>query len=165
MATIRVFSNKTLTHPAGLAKCAIGAGGFARQKTEGDNATPLGDWPLRRVLYRADRISRPRTGLKTTPLTRRDAWCDASDDAMYNRKVSLPHPASAEPLWRHDHLYDILVVLGYNDEPPAARRGSAIFLHLAHGNYSATRGCVAVALDDLLRMLPFLGPCDSIKIG
>ena len=60
-----------------------------------------------------------------------DGWCDAPDDPNYNRLVSLPYPASAEHLWRDDNVYDLIAVLGYNDDPVVPGKGSAIFLHIA----------------------------------
>ncbi|MHA1600811.1 MAG: L,D-transpeptidase family protein, partial [Alphaproteobacteria bacterium] len=41
--------------------CAIGRGGVIREKHEGDGATPIGCWPMRRVLYRPDRVGAPAT--------------------------------------------------------------------------------------------------------
>ena len=45
--------------------CAVGRGGVVGRKTEGDGATPAGCWPLRRVLFRADRLETPPGGLPT----------------------------------------------------------------------------------------------------
>ena len=45
------------------------------------------------------------------------------DDPAYNQPVRLPYPASAEPLWRDDRVYDLIVVLGYNDDPVVAGAG------------------------------------------
>ncbi len=39
-------------------------------------------------------------------------------------------------MWRDDHLYDLVAVLGYNDDPVVPGKGSAIFLHLARPNFS-----------------------------
>ncbi len=67
--------------------------------------------------------------------------------------VELPINASAEALWRDDAVYDIIGVLGWNDDPVQPGRGSAIFLHLARPDFSPTEGCVALAPDDLRHVL------------
>ncbi len=66
---------------------------------------------------------------------------------------SIPTPASAERLWRDDGLYDLVVVLGHNDDPVVPGRGSAIFLHLARPDYAPTEGCAALARADLEALL------------
>lgn len=139
-------------------RCALGRGGVTANKREGDGATPAGSFPLRRVLYRPDRLPRPATGLPARRLRPQDGWCDDPDDPNYNRQVRLPYRAHCERLWRDDALYDLIVVLGYNDAPVVPGRGSAIFLHVAHPDYAPTEGCVALARDDLLGGL---GDCDS----
>lgn len=149
---------------AGGWRCAIGRGGIRRSKREGDGATPIGRWPLRRVLYRPDRVDPPETALPTAALSRRDAWCDDPAHAAYNRPVRLPFEAGHEVLWREDGLYDIIVVPAYNDEPPVPGAGSAIFLHVAHPDYACTAGCVALARGDLLAALHRLGPGDGLQV-
>ena len=88
----------------------------------------------------------------------------APDDPRYNRLVTLPYPSSAETMWRDDHLYDLVAVLGFNDDPVVAGRGSAIFLHLAKPDYADTHGCVALARDDALAALAQLRPGDAVVI-
>ncbi len=44
-------------------------------------------------------------------------------------------------------------VLGWNDAPVRRGEGSAIFLHVAHPDYSPTEGCVALGRADLLAVL------------
>jgi len=134
-------------------RCALGPAGIRADKREGDGATPAGNFPLRRVLWRADRLAAPQTGLPVAPIGPADGWCDAPADVAYNRPVRLPYPASAERLWRDDAAYDVLVVLGHNDDPPRPGLGSAIFLHVAPADYAPTQGCVALALPDLLALL------------
>jgi L,D-peptidoglycan transpeptidase YkuD (ErfK/YbiS/YcfS/YnhG family) len=56
-------------------------------------------------------------------------------------------------------------VLGYNDDPVYAGKGSAIFLHLARPDFSATHGCVALAYDDALAAIEQLQPGDSVQIS
>ena len=146
-------------------RCAIGRSGIAARKMEGDGATPAGRFPLRRVLYRADRADRPRTGLPCQAIASRDGWCDAPGDPRYNRPVGHPYPASAERLWRADACYDLLAVIGFNDDPVVDGAGSAIFLHVARPGYAPTEGCVALAMEDLRTVLAGWRPDDGIAIG
>lgn len=155
---IVVRPNGTLAWGGRQVRCALGRGGVRAEKREGDGATPAGWFPLRRVLYRADRIARPRTRLSASPLDRDDGWCDDPADPRYNRPVKLPCAARHEILWRDDEIYDLVVVLGFNDDPPAPGRGSAIFLHVARADYSPTAGCVALRLADLVDLL---ADCDA----
>jgi L,D-peptidoglycan transpeptidase YkuD (ErfK/YbiS/YcfS/YnhG family) len=150
---------------AGKRRAAIGPGGIAVKDGEGDGITPLGTFPVREVFYRADRIAKPDAALPVRAIQKDDGWCDAPADTNYNRPVKLPYRASAENMWREDHLYDLVVVLGYNDDPVVPGKGSAIFLHLAKPSYAPTQGCVALARDDLLAALAQLRPGDRIQIG
>lgn len=148
-------SEQGLTMPDGrVVKCAIGRGGIHKTKREGDGVTPVGDWPLRYGYYRADRLgTAPQTHLSMTPIQPDDGWCDAPDDANYNKAVKKPYAASHEDMWREDELYDIVVVLGHNDDPPVPGNGSAIFLHVARPGYKPTEGCVALPRETLVELL------------
>lgn len=145
-------------------RCAIGRGGIREEKIEGDGATPVGRFALRRALYRPDRLDPPETGLSLAPIEPDLGWCDAPADPMYNRQVGLPYPASHERLWRDDHLYDVIVVLGHNDDPPRPGAGSAIFMHVARPDYGPTEGCVALRLPDLLEVLAACEPTDYVRV-
>ena len=145
--------------------CALGRSGCRAAKREGDGATPLGLWKPRAVYYRADRVGRPRSGLPVRVLRPHDGWCDAPGDANYNRPVRHPYAASAERLWRADALYDVIVVLGYNERPRVQGRGSAIFMHVARPGFQPTEGCIALARAHLLRVLERLGPAWVIDVG
>ena len=151
----------------GETRCALGWGGVveAAAKREGDGATPLGAWPLVRVLWRPDRGERPVTALATAPIALDDGWSDDPADPAYNRPVAHPHPHSAERLWREDGLYDVLVVLAHNDRPPVPGLGSAVFLHCAKPGFPPTQGCVALARADLLAVLARAGPGDALTVS
>ena len=144
--------------------CVLGRSGITNHKTEGDGATPAGCFTLRRILFRPDRIDRPVSALLVAPIGPHDGWCDDPRDPAYNRPVPLPYPASAETLWRDDGVYDIIVVLGHNDDPVVPGRGSAIFLHIARENFSPTKGCVALARADLIHILATVHLDDSLEI-
>ena len=145
-------------------RCAVGRRGVGHKEREGDGVTPTGIWPLRRVLYRPDRQSAPHTALPISPITEDDGWCDAPADENYNMAVKLPYPASAEALWRADDLYDIVVVLGFNDAPVIAGKGSAIFLHVAARDFAPTEGCVALKKEKLLALLSEISAGAKIRI-
>jgi L,D-peptidoglycan transpeptidase YkuD (ErfK/YbiS/YcfS/YnhG family) len=146
--------------------CALGRSGViaAADKREGDGATPLGSWAMRRVVYRPDRGARPQTRLPVEVIAPEDGWCDAPEDPRYNRPTTLPYPASCERMWRDDELYDIVCILAHNDDPPVAGMGSAIFLHVAKPGYPPTEGCVALARPDLEALLALAQPGDVLAV-
>lgn len=165
--TVRRSGTQWIAEIGGAAyRCALGRGGVveAAAKREGDGATPLGSWPLRCLHYRPDRIFPPPNGLPLREIRADDGWCDDPADAAYNRLVKLPYAARHERLWRDDHLYDLVGELGYNDSPPRAGAGSAIFLHLARPGYTPTEGCVALARNDLLAAVAQLTPDSRVVV-
>jgi len=135
---------------AGLTcRAAIGKAGVTARKREGDQATPAGLHKVLRLLYRADRLRPPSCAVPLEPIGPADAWCDDPNDPAYNRPMTLPHPASHEPLWRQDCLYDLIGILDWNMSPPIPHRGSAIFLHVATPDLAPTAGCIALTMPDL----------------
>lgn len=161
----QVTSDGTLTYPGGAFRCALGRGGIRADKREGDGATPVGAFALRRVLYRPDRVAPPETALPVTAIQPMDGWCDDAADPAYNRPVTLPHLASHEEMWRADGLYDVVVVIGHNDDPIVPGMGSAVFMHVAKSDYEPTAGCVALALPDLLTLLKHCAPGDRLCVA
>ncbi|WP_290980440.1 L,D-transpeptidase family protein [Hyphomicrobium sp.] len=135
--------------------CALGRSGMRALKREGDGATPLGRFPVRQIMVRSG-VKPPLSVLKTRAIRRNDGWCDSPCDRNYNRPVKLPYPASAERLWRGDGLYDVVVVLAYNDVPRVRNRGSAIFMHIARPDFAPTEGCIALRERDLRRLIALL---------
>lgn len=152
-------------------RCGLGGTGMTYRKREGDNATPIGRWPVIDVLYRPDRM----TGFRSAGVLGRaravraqDGWCDTVGDRNYNRAVRHPYPASAEALWRDDHLYDVIIVLGHNRKPRVQGHGSAIFMHLARtndaGDLLPTAGCVSLPRRDLAIVLSKLRRGSAVRI-
>lgn len=146
-------------------RCSIGKSGVVANKREGDGGTPLGSFPIRKIYYRPDRVNPAelQTTIPVVPLTQRDAWCDDASSPFYNTLVQLPFKPRHETLWRDDHVYDIIVVLGYNDHPRVANKGSAIFLHIARKDYQPTEGCIAMSRSDLLHLISQLSQGDEVQ--
>lgn len=162
MTVARVGADGVLWHAGARYRAALGKGGIRAEKMERDEATPAGLLELRRVLFRADRVRRPRAVVPVALMSPSDGWCDDPEDRGYNTFVRLPYPGRHEELWRQDGLYDVVGVLGWNDAPPVKRRGSAIFLHVARPDHGPTEGCIAMALPDLLEVLSTL---TAIEVG
>lgn len=119
---------------------------------------------MRRVYYRPDRGPAPETELPVIALGPGDGWSDDPSEPTYNRLVPLPCRGSHERLWRADGIYDLIVELGYNDDPVVAGMGSAIFLHIARPGYAPTEGCAALKAADLRAVLRLLGGGSAIEI-
>lgn len=144
--------------------CTVGRAGITVDKAEGDGKTPIGICPLRKVLWRADRLNKPETALPIDVLTSEIGWCEDPSHADYNQQITLPHPSVHDRMTRDDDLYDIVVVVGYNDDPVTAGRGSAIFIHLARADFSGTAGCIGLKKDDLIELLAGCDPSSTITI-
>ncbi len=153
MAWADVFADGRFVFAGRSYACALGRAGVSLEKREGDGATPAGTLPLRRLFWRPDRLTRPGTVVPAQPLATDIGWCDDPAASAYNTEVRLPCAVAHERLWREDSLYDLIGVLGWNDSPVVAGRGSAIFLHVAAPGLAPTAGCVALARDDLLAVL------------
>ncbi len=144
--------------------CAIGKSGVTREKVEGDHASPAGVFSLKTLYFRADKMECPKTVLPSKKITLLDSWCDDPKDTAYNKPVSLPYSASHETLWRDDNLYDLIIVLGHNDNPPVPGKGSCIFMHVAKEGYKGTEGCVVLEKNDLIDLLSQIDPLTQIEI-
>ncbi len=147
--------------------CMVGRSGILYPKFEGDGGTPAGLFPLREVRYRADRIAPPKTKLPLFAANQADGWCDDPADPFYNKIVRLPYQTDAETMWRTDHAYDVLAVIGYNDAPPIPALGSAIFLHVMRTDGDKalpTEGCVSMTIENLLAVLAECTPATMMRI-
>jgi L,D-peptidoglycan transpeptidase YkuD (ErfK/YbiS/YcfS/YnhG family) len=145
-------------------RCALGRSGIGTDKVEGDGHTPAGRFPVRRLFFRPDRVREIACAVPIQPISPADGWCDDPSDPAYNRLVTLPYPARHETLWREDALYDLVLVIGHNDDPVVPGKGSAVFLHLAHADYRPTEGCVAFARADFVRLLGAIDRTTEIVI-
>ena len=153
---------KILVKRSGLLKisqyyfqCNLGKNGVTFNKKEGDDKTPLGTFPLNFVMYRSDRISKPKTNLKIINIKKNHVCCDDPKDLNYNKIFQTNNINISEKLWRNDSLYDILIVIGYNYNQVIKNKGSAIFLHLNKKNYNSTKGCISIKKENMIKLLKY----------
>ena len=146
-------------------KCSIGSGGFNDKKKEGDGCTPIGVFQITDILFREDKLKNLTTNYSLKTILPSDGWCDDPNSTYYNTKIKFPFENSAEKLFRHDDQYDIVCITNHNQNPIIPGAGSAIFIHIASKNYSATAGCVALSLVDLTEILSTLTKSTEIYFG
>lgn len=151
-------------HDEAFFYCVVGREGMTDDKKEGDWCTPRGVFHITQVFYREDRLKDFECLLPKQTLAKDDGWDDDPQSPFYNTHVKLPHAYSAEELWREDELYDLILVLDYNQNPTIAGRGSAIFIHVAKEGMKYTKGCVALKKADLLALLSQIGPNTEVEI-
>ena len=136
-------------------KCSLGMKGVTDNKYEGDLKTPLGIFPLRYIMYRKDRIKKIKTNLSIYPINKNHVCCDNPKNKNYNKIYINKKMSETEILWRKDSLYNIIIVIGYNDQPVKKGKGSAIFLHLTTNKYQPTQGCIGLHLQDMKKLLSY----------
>ncbi|MBL41683.1 MAG: transpeptidase [Rhodospirillaceae bacterium] len=144
--------------------CNIGIGGISSNKIEGDKCTPSGTYPLREIMYRADRVKNLNTTVKKIKINKNFKWCDDPTDRNYNKFLIGPYESSYESIWREDNLYDLLVVIGYNDNPIVPYSGSAIFIHCEAKLKTPTKGCISLKKEQLLQLVETIDDQTQIKI-
>jgi L,D-peptidoglycan transpeptidase YkuD (ErfK/YbiS/YcfS/YnhG family) len=148
---LHVYANGVAFWQGQRFDCTVGKGGVvpADVKVEGDLKTPAGRYPLRQVLYRADRVEKPLTALPLTEIKHGQRWAEDPDSPDYNTLIVTEDVSEESGLWRQAHLFDLVIVVGYNDDPPTPGKGSGIFIHLANPDFTGTQGCVGFHLEDL----------------
>ena len=130
-------------------KCCIGKNGLKNRKIEGDKATPVGLFKINKLYYRADRVQKPITSLKTKIIKKNMGWCNDPKNKLYNKEIKINKLIKHEKLFRKDNKYDYFMVINYNQTKTIPFKGSAIFLHLTK-NYKPTAGCIAIKKNNFL---------------
>ena len=144
-------------------RCAIGKRGIGNKKKEGDLITPKGQFKIKFILYRKDRV-KLKTKLKKVAIQKNMIWCDDPKSKKYNQIVRLPFKFRHEKLYKKDNTYDIVLVLNFNMNPTKKNKGSAIFIHVAKKNYKKTEGCVAIRKIEFLKIIREITVNTKVKI-
>lgn len=140
-----VFKNKI--------KANIGRNGFvvSSQKREGDGKTPLGLYSIGNAFGTKEF----KTRMNFRYITKEDKLIDDIDNPDYNRWVTGETAAkSYEAMLRPE--YKLGFVINYNMHPIVSGAGSAIFAHIWEAEYKATRGCIAMNEDNMVKLISWL---------
>ena len=152
-----------LTYNNYKVKCAIGKKGINFKKKEGDLITPRGQFKIKFILFRNDRV-KIKTKLKKKIIKKNMGWCNDPKSKAYNKLIEIPFKYSHEKLYKKENVYDIILVLNFNMSPIKRNKGSAIFIHVAKKNYKKTEGCIAVKKNHLLKIIKEVNSKTKIKI-
>ena len=144
-------------------KCCVGKNGITANKKEGDNCTPKGKFKIGTLYYRADRVEKPITKVKTKKIMKNMLWCDDPNNKDYNKQIYINKKAKGEKIYRNDYKYNYFIVIEYNTRIIKPNKGSAIFLHITK-NYQKTAGCIAMDKKDYLIMLKIINKNSKIII-
>ena len=162
---MHILINKNyLTYNKLKIKCAIGKKGIGYKRKEGDLITPSGQFGIKYILYRKDRV-KVTTKLKKKIIKKNMGWCDDPRSNQYNKLVKLPFVHGYEKLFKKENIYDIILVLNYNMNPVKKNKGSAIFIHVARNNFRKTEGCVSIKKINLIQLLKEISPNTKVKIS
>ena len=159
-----LINKKYLTYDQYKVKCSVGKRGIGSKKKEGDLITPIGQYKIKYILYRKDRVKKIQSKLRKITIKKNMGWCNDPKSKKYNKLVNLPFNYSYEQLFKKENVYDIILVLTYNMNPVKKDKGSAIFIHVAKRYYKRTQGCVAVKKSDLLKILREIKINTKVKI-
>ena len=159
-----LINKKYLTYSKYKVKCAIGKRGIGQKKKEGDLITPTGQHKIKYILFRKDRIKKIQSKLRKIEIKKDMGWCDDPRSRQYNKLIKLPFNYSHEKLYKKENIYDIILVLNFNMKPVIKNKGSAIFIHIASGNFKKTEGCIALKKRHLIKILQELGRNTKVKI-
>ena len=161
---MHILINKNyLTYNKLKVKCAIGKKGIGYKKKEGDLITPSGQFRIKYILYRKDRLN-ISTKLKKKVIKKNMGWCDDPKSSHYNKLVRLPFAYKHEKLFKKENIYDIILVLNYNMNPVKKNKGSAIFIHVAKNNFKKTEGCIAIKKLNLVKLIRKINSNTKVKI-
>jgi D-alanyl-D-alanine dipeptidase len=131
------------------------------QKREGDGRAPAGVFRLGTAVGYAEKAPEGVT-LPWRPATPGLRCVDDPASPHYNTYVDqdavTPDWKSAEVMRRDDGLYEMLVTVAHNADPPRPGAGSCIFVHVWRAAGRGTAGCTAMDRADLLGVLRWLSP-------
>lgn len=132
-------------------KGIVGKNGIQSQISEGSKSTPTGKYTITSAFGRK---ANPGTKLPYHRITSDDVWVDNVKSKYYNTLQSKRKTGEKTESMNIPQ-YDYGFVIDYNTKRVKGK-GSAIFFHIAKGNY--TLGCTAVSKENVVSILKWLDP-------
>ena len=167
-ASLRLWrrEGKCWARVAGPWAARVGRSGLSTNRREGDGTTPIGTFPIGRVMYGV--APNPGVHFRYRRIVCGDYWVEDPQSPHYNtfRHVSCGSPppfrVKGERLWEATTAYRHFAVVEFNMRPVVPGRGSGIFLHATTGR--STNGCISLPIAQLRHTLRWLNPAARPRI-
>lgn len=125
------------------------------RKVEGDGRAPAGIFRLSSAFGSSEKPNFVK--LPFTQLTETIECVDDSQSRQYNLIVDNKNVAvdwnSSEKMLAVGEQYDLGVFVAHNSNPPTAKKGSCIFLHIWKNETTGTAGCTAMKRENIETVL------------
>ncbi|WP_077614083.1 L,D-transpeptidase family protein [Caenibacillus caldisaponilyticus] len=135
----------------------IGKRGITFNHREGDMRSPAGIFDIGKAFGTVPKPSGVKLSYKMT--TKYDYWVDDVTSSDYNKWIV--YKGDPKKRWKSFErlripAYKYAMIIRFNMDPIIKGRGSAIFLHVMPGPYTA--GCTAVSEANMLKLLKWVSP-------
>tara|TARA_B100000674_G_C37724736_1_gene861473 strand:- start:365 stop:859 length:495 start_codon:yes stop_codon:yes gene_type:complete len=138
-----ILTSKGLICPNRVIPVSIGKGGISKRVSEHTQTTPSGEHEIIGMLYRPDRIRKPRDW--AMPILLNSSWSDDIKDPDYNLMVSFSDKYSRKILHIPAPNYDLILLTDWNWPDAIKGRGSAFFIHQWTNEKAPTEGSIAMS--------------------
>ena len=138
---------KGLSCPERVIPISIGKGGVTKRPKERDLTTPRGEHEIIGMLYRPDRMQKPRDW--AMPILLNSFWSNDVKDPDYNLMVPFSNKYSRKKLRISIPSYDLIILTDWNWPAAVKGRGSAFFIHQWKQIKTPTEGSIAMSRRDL----------------
>ena len=138
-----ILTSKGLICPDRVIPVSIGKEGISKRLREYERKTPAGEHKIIGMLYRPDRIRKPRDW--AMPILLDSFWSIDVRDPDYNLMVSFSDKYSRKKLRIPAPNYDLILLTDWNWPNAIKGRGSAFFIHQWVYEKAPTNGSISMS--------------------
>ena len=137
------LTSRGLICPDRIIPISFGKGGVSKRPKDSQSTTPSGEHTIIGMLYRPDRLRKPRDW--AMPILINSFWSDDERDPDYNLMVSHSNKYSRKKLRIPEPSYDLILLTDWNWPQAIKGRGSAFFIHQWSSKKKPTDGSIAMS--------------------
>ena len=157
-----ILTSKGLICPDRVIPVSIGKGGVSKRAREHEQTTPSGEHQIIGMLYRPDRIRKPRDW--AMPILPNSYWSNDVRDPDYNLMVLYSNKYSRKKLRISMPSHDLILLTDWNWPQAIRGRGSAFFIHQWSAQKAPTDGSIAMSREALIWLAAKVDYGTKIKI-